>query len=447
MNDLVAGGAAIAQGLELDPFGFVPSYASRIIGLGGHEASQEPAYAFHTPYIYCSPGEVTFRFKFSGLHASLGNLTIRINGIAPTSGGVARTIKLTAKPLRDLAHLDGEMSISIKAKSGVLYAAVGLIHGVTDAAAERLTVTIDRPSDGREFDEELELARKTVFGQTAAREVAHLISPLPATIADPVSQMCTASQFDEPTYDFWVEAMRAPKTRHRKQWEFVYILQALERYGVLQPGARGLGFGVGEEPIPAVLASRGCELVATDLSEEDERAAGWRGTGQHAASLEKLLRPDICPNELVLERVSHRAVDMNQIPADLRDFDFCWSSCALEHLGSIDHGLRFIHNSLQTLKIGGVAVHTTELNLSSNSDTLEEGGTVLFRRKDFERLCLDLVSLGHEVAQIKFDQGEQPLDRHVDMPPYRHDEHLKLALSNYVTTSFGVIIRRGSSAF
>ena len=46
-------------------------------------------------------------------------------------------------------------------------------------------------------------------------------------------------------------------------------------------------------------------------------------------------------------RVSFRAVDMNTIAADLTDFDFCWSSCCFEHLGSIDHGLQFIHNTMR----------------------------------------------------------------------------------------------------
>ena len=49
-----------------------------------------------------------------------------------------------------------------------------------------------------------------------------------------------------------------------------------------------------------------------------------------------------------------------------------WSSCSLEHLGSISHGIEFILNSLKCLKQHGVAVHTTEFNLSSNEETLNE---------------------------------------------------------------------------
>ena len=37
----------------------------------------------------------------------------------------------------------------------------------------------------------------------------------------------------------------------------------------------------------------------------------------------------------------------------------------------VEAGLRFLEDSLDCLKPGGVAVHTTELNLSSNEETME----------------------------------------------------------------------------
>ena len=55
-----------------------------------------------------------------------------------------------------------------------------------------------------------------------------------------------------------------------------------------------------------------------------------------------------------------RAVDMNDIPPDLRGFDFTWSSCALEHLGTLRAGADFVVEQMTCLRPGGVAVHTTE---------------------------------------------------------------------------------------
>jgi hypothetical protein len=135
---------------------------------------------------------------------------------------------------------------------------------------------------------------------------------------------------------------------------------------------------------------------------------------------------------------------MNAIPADLVDFNFTWSSCAYEHLGSIEAGLTFFENSLKCLAPGGIAVHTTELNLSSNSSTLDKGGTVIFRRRDFETLAERLLAQGHEVMPITFDSGDTDLDRFIDLPPYSSDPHLKLQLLRWVSTSFGMIVRKKS---
>lgn len=69
---------------------------------------------------------------------------------------------------------------------------------------------------------------------------------------------------------------------------------------------------------------------------------------------------------------------MNNMPEKYNnDFDFIWSSCALEDLSALEHGIKFILNSLRMLKPGGIAVHTKEFNVSSNFETIESGETVL----------------------------------------------------------------------
>ena len=53
------------------------------------------------------------------------------------------------------------------------------------------------------------------------------------------------------------------------------------------------------------------------------------------------------------EQVRFEFLDMNHIPSHYDSkFDFCWSVCAAEHLGSIDHGIRFIEKSLDVLVPG-----------------------------------------------------------------------------------------------
>jgi 2-polyprenyl-3-methyl-5-hydroxy-6-metoxy-1,4-benzoquinol methylase len=268
-------------------------------------------------------------------------------------------------------------------------------------------------------------------------------SPVPR-LRDPLSQACTQAQMDEPAYAYWCAAIGEVPRYHRKQWEFCYILQSLARNGKLAPDMRGLGFGVGEEPLAALMAQRGVEVLATDLDQSSAAALGWVETDQHAAGKAALNTRALCDPGSFARLVDYRVVDMNDVPSDLAGrFDFCWSACALEHLGSIAKGLAFIETSIACLVPGGVAVHTTEFNCSSDNDTLDHASTVLFRQRDFLDLASRLRARGHRI-DLTFDLGDQPLDRHIDVPPYSADNHLKLQIQNWVTTSFGIIVRKGN---
>jgi hypothetical protein len=132
---------------------------------------------------------------------------------------------------------------------------------------------------------------------------------------------------------------------------------------------------------------------------------------------------------------------MRNIPGDLRDFDFVWSASALEHLGSLKLGEQFVYESLRCVKPGGVAVHTTEYNCSSNLFTKEEGILVIYRRRDIKRIGSQLKKQGYEV-DLDFSGGNLPADRFVDKPPYDHEVHLKLEADGFVLTSFGLIIQK-----
>ena len=133
---------------------------------------------------------------------------------------------------------------------------------------------------------------------------------------------------------------------------------------------------------------------------------------------------------------------MNAIPEDLRGFDFTWSSCALEHLGSLGAGTDFVVRQMECLRPGGTAVHTTEYVLTSTDDTVEAGGTVLYRRRDIEALVARLRDAGHAI-EVDFTEGDSPDDLHVDVPPYS-DVHLRTRLGAYVTTSLALVVTKGT---
>ena len=279
------------------------------------------------------------------------------------------------------------------------------------------------------------------------------------------SMLCRQDFFQQPFFRYWYDWISDDWQRylndsdfgklwqrnadeivyHRKLWEFVYIIHSLFERRFLTNHKRGLGFAVGMEPLPALFARWGCDILATDL-ESEKAEESWGATGQHCHDdLAVLNRSGICPPEQFARSVAYRNVDMNAIPDDLNGFDFCWSSCAFEHLGSIENGLTFVKNAMKTLKPGGIAVHTTEFNLSSNTKTIDhESNFVIFRRCDIERLIRELEDEGHQVEPIDLFAGRGVVDKFVDLWPYfRKGMHLKLLLCDYVTTSLGLIIRKG----
>ena len=273
------------------------------------------------------------------------------------------------------------------------------------------------------------------------RAWSHLSEPAPS-FEEPISQPVTSAQFLSADLLEWTEAIHHTPTTHRKLWEYCFVLQCLRSAGALRPGARGLGFAVGVEPIASLLASRGCQIVATDIPTGVAESEHWLSAAQRSRSYEELNRWGICDPTVFGDLVTFREVDMRAIPDDLSNFDFTWSCCAFEHLGTIEAGLRFIEAQLRCLKPGGIAVHTTELNVSSDRSTVEEGIDVLFRRSDIARLAATLRSQGHAITTT-FNAGAAKDDRHIDFPPYRQDVHLKLFSQGYITTSFGVVITRG----
>jgi hypothetical protein len=259
--------------------------------------------------------------------------------------------------------------------------------------------------------------------------------------------------FETSSFQYWYAQLNYVDTEHkpnnifyhRKTWEHIYIIQALYERGYLSNNKLGLGFAVGIEPLPALFAKLGCQIVATDLSVDNANKLGWIQSDQHSNNnLSALNRNNICPSDQFNKRVSFRNVDMNAIPNDLTDFDFCWSSCAFEHLGSIEKGLAFVTNAMKTLKPGGIAIHTTEYNLSSDIKTIDNNPNfVIFRKQDILRLIQELTSHGHSVLPLDLSNGNGIFDNFVDLPPYfRKKIHLKLWLNGYVSTSIGLIIRK-----
>ena len=260
----------------------------------------------------------------------------------------------------------------------------------------------------------------------------------------------SAAHFDHPEFLRWealLSARQEPATpplpfKHRKMWEFAYILSIVEGSGLYRPGMRGIGFGVGSEPLAAVFARGGVDVVATDQPVHQGRA--WDRTGQLMRGLSNLSHPHIVDDAELARHVTVRPVDMNALPSDLGSFDFTWSSCVIEHLGSPELGLEFVRNACDLLNPGGVSVHTTELELIPRDATVDYGHCAIYRPDDLLDLEAQLRADGFEVDFNLHVPMEAPEDRFISPvdPRVPDTSHLKLIIGDSVTTSFGIVVRK-----
>lgn len=245
------------------------------------------------------------------------------------------------------------------------------------------------------------------------------------------SQLLKASDFDS----FDTVVARLPPTQgRRKLWEWCSIATALEERGMLQRGMKGLGFGVGLEPLAGYFAARGAKILATDWPHLPLSKEHWGDTGQLARSAEDVKAA--YPGNYSLQ---YAEVDMNNIPR-LSGYDFCWSASSLDHLGSHEKGFEFIRNSLKCLRPGGWAVHTTEFTF--NPETVTEDYTVFFREQDLTSFFHGLELSGYKPERLDFTRGDSEADLMVDYEPHTFPESA-LVLQSYglICTSIILIVQ------
>ena len=156
------------------------------------------------------------------------------------------------------------------------------------------------------------------FGYALAKRLAEGFEerPVPTAVGhhDLVSKASTQADVESPWFRYWCHQLKIPPIYHRKLWEFAFFFQILSEQDVIKPGASGVGFGCGEEPIASLLARMGCRAKVTDLHPELVRGRGWQETGQHTTALQDSFHPEIVDKEVFFQQVSHQYVDMNHLP-------------------------------------------------------------------------------------------------------------------------------------
>ena len=360
--------------LLLDPFEYHGHTASCIAGLGGDHPNPDAAYAFHTGYVPVARGYAHFTVRFRNLRARFGTLWLRIHMLPAEPGAAARMVTSDRVQLNRLVHHGGETFVKFEAFHGATYALMGLIPDRTDASAEDLSVELDRPFDPDQDDDRISIddASSTVFGTKAVKPASQLLSMEAPVFSKPVSQPFTPMQLAEPAFRRWLA--EAGSGSSEENWARAYLLQALETYGMLQAGARGLVFGSMPSGIAELFDRTGLRHEQVALTGDAVRAT-----------------EDAPPS---------REVDPVVLPSGLIAFDFLCSIHASDRFEDERAAAAFIEKTMECLRPGGIAVHVV-LACAAFARRHEEAGPTCFDRNAIERIVLGLISRGHDVARLK----------------------------------------------
>jgi SAM-dependent methyltransferase len=173
----------------------------------------------------------------------------------------------------------------------------------------------------------------------------------------PLNKLCDAVDWLDPEFDRIVrtELIEEPRL-HRKQWEFAHIFRALQALGRLNGLSRGLSMGAGQERLLYSVARHAGHLTVTDLYESESAWNGARTDDPDRSIKAAAPFPVDCSN------ISAKRMDMRALEFGDALFDFCYSSCAIEHIGDHDDFLAHLREVRRVLKSDGVYVLTTEFH-------------------------------------------------------------------------------------
>jgi len=380
---------------QLDPFGYLTGHASVIRPLGGSEKGPDPRYAFHTPYVEFRPGRVIFSIRFTDLHASFGELRVFVHAFVPGSGRDAVFVTSSRLDLADRAAVERGLVISFMGVAGASYAAYGVCGEGTDAQAAGLSVTAEQPETS-EFDSSEGFLLRTRLETPPLGLPARLLTNEQPSFRDPVSQLMTDNQLIEPDLRRWLDRIPNQPASAAAGWRFAFIAQALDRYGMLRKGARGITLGGGGIALGPILVAAGCEAMVGWLSPE-HGASDFAWTDVGCRRLDPAGVPEAQGRQLALHNE----------PADTRGFDFMWTIGAAELGYAAGHTANFLFEIMTVLRPGGFAVHMLDMAPPGRD------APPSLPRAEIERLAVTLISRGFTVAQLAFG-----IDRPTDPRPF-----------------------------
>ncbi|MEM7147549.1 MAG: hypothetical protein AAF591_20705, partial [Verrucomicrobiota bacterium] len=253
------------------------------------------------------------------------------------------------------------------------------------------------------------------------------------------TQIVTQSQIDSEEYQSWCERLGEPPRYHRRQWEYVFSLKALERRSLVGPDSKIVSFGDSSRQVVSVLSAAGC-YVDEEWEQQTEPATidlAWD-------VLSHISRPN---KESNIENSAREKPQFEIIPRNYQNENYSalLAISSLPRLG--DHKLleSFIDQALNCVAPGGVVLATGDLSLSSPNRGYFGRGKLILSAKDLHNLEIYCTSLGHQM-ELRLGQGNGPVDEYCDTAPFQSDHHLKLFSSGHIVTSVGIAVQKRQDA-
>jgi SAM-dependent methyltransferase len=170
------------------------------------------------------------------------------------------------------------------------------------------------------------------------------------------SKLCDAADWFRPEVPEIINCeLRETPRFHRKQWEFAMIFLALRQRGLLKSDKVGLSMGGGRERLLYALAQHIKQLVVTDIYASQ---TSWDCARTNDP--ETFIRSNK-PFPVDDTKFKVLRMDMRDLQFPDQTFDFCYSSCAIEHIGTHTDFLRHLNEVARVLKDDGIYVMTTEV--------------------------------------------------------------------------------------
>lgn len=235
-------------------------------------------------------------------------------------------------------------------------------------------------------------------------------------VAPGIGRLATVSEVESveaiPELAEWHNDGRRRIALRRNEWDAIFLLRLLRSHGISQSvdamvwatrgGANGTYRAYKANStlgIVSYLAERNVRVCVTE-----PYMHGKNGTKKRHPAYKHL-------------NVQTQQEDLHFLSPDLyQRYDFTFAAFALDDMGSVSLGMRFVIESLSVLRRGGLGVFVAELDLAARPGSsgrvvwTPAGDVVVWTRDDLLRLSKDVAQLGYEMGEICW-AAEKDADR------------------------------------